>query len=86
MSRIVEIIAQSIQKADKSYFNEDYAKQAKAVIDGLRREGYAVVPLQPPEVLVEFAVENIPFGRLRPSDLIRSLYAIMVENARRFMP
>lgn len=85
MASIADIIAESIKKADKSYFNEDYAKQAQAVIDGLRKQGYAVVPIRPPDPLVEFAIENIPFGRLRPSELIRTLYSVMVENCRKFV-
>ncbi|WP_119677424.1 hypothetical protein [Indioceanicola profundi] len=86
MSSIVETIAQSIKKADRSLFNENYTKQAEAVIAGLRRAGYEVVPTRPPDALVDFAKDNIPFGRLRPADLIRMLYSTMVENARRFIP
>ncbi|MFC7334259.1 hypothetical protein [Rhodocista pekingensis] len=84
MPSIVETIAQSIKRADRTLFNENYVKQAEAVVEGLRRAGYEVVPLRPPETLVEYAVENIPFGRLRPSDLIRTLYTTMVSNCRRF--
>ncbi|HYE49536.1 MAG TPA: hypothetical protein VEB20_08095 [Azospirillaceae bacterium] len=85
MPSIVETIAQSIKKADRTIFNENYTKQANAVIEGLRKAGYEVVPVRPPELLVEYAVENIPFGRLRPSDLIRTLYTTMVENCRKFV-
>lgn len=85
MATIVETIAASIKQADKSFFNENYTRQAKAVIEGLRRAGFEVVPARPPEVLVEYAAENIPFGRLKQSDLIRSLYTIMVENCRKFV-
>ncbi|MDE1149540.1 MAG: hypothetical protein PW843_23550 [Azospirillaceae bacterium] len=82
---IVDTIAQAIKRADKTLFNENYTKQAQAVIDGLRKAGFEVVPLKPPEVLVEYAVNNIPFGRLRPSELIRTLYSTMVENCRKFV-
>jgi hypothetical protein len=82
---IVEIIAKSIKDADKSFFNEDYLKQAKAVIDGLRRSGLEVVPVKPPDELVTFASENIPTGRLRPTDFIRTMYSVMVANARKFV-
>jgi hypothetical protein len=85
LTSIRDTIAQSIKRADRTIFNENYTRQADAVIDGLRRAGYEVVPLQPPELLVEYATENIPFGRLRPADLIRSLYTVMVENCRKFM-
>jgi len=82
---IQEIIAQSIKDADKSFFNEDYMKQAKSVVDGLRKSGLEVVPVKPPEELVTFASENIPLGRLRPTDFIRTMYSTMVANARKFV-
>lgn len=81
----LEIIAAAIKKADSSFFNENYTKQGRAVIDSLRRSGFEVVPVKPPDVLVEYAAENIPFGRLRQSDLIRAMYTIMVENYKKFM-
>lgn len=83
MSTVQDIIAQAIKSADRSLFNEDYGKQAEAVLIGLRKAGYDVVPLKPSDRLVEYISENMPFGRSRPSDLIRSLYALMVENSRR---
>ncbi len=85
MPSIVETIALSIKQADRTFFNENYSRQAKAVVEGLRKAGYEVVPVKPPDVLIEYAADNIPFGRLRQSDLIRSLYTIMVENARKFV-
>jgi hypothetical protein len=82
---IQEIIAQSIKDADKSFFNEDYMKQAKSVVDALRKSGLEVVPVKPPEELVTYASENIPLGRLRPTDFIRTMYSTMVANARKFV-
>lgn len=85
MPSIQEIIAQSIKDADKSFFNEDYMKQAKSVVDALRKSGLEVVPVKPPDELVTYASENIPFGRLRPTDFIRTMYSVMVANARKFV-
>ncbi len=85
MPTIQEIIAQSIKDADKSFFNEDYMKQAKSVVDALRKSGLEVVPVKPPEELVTYASENIPLGRLRPTDFIRTMYSTMVANARKFV-
>lgn len=79
-----DIIAKAIKDADKSIFNEDYTKQARAVMGALRKAGYEVAPVKPPEGLVEWAKENIPFGRLRPAELITQMYSMMVENVRRF--
>lgn len=85
MPSIQETIAQAIKDADKSFFNEDYMKQAKSVVEGLRKAGLEVVPVKPPEELVTYASENIPLGRLRPTDFIRTMYSTMVANARKFV-
>lgn len=79
-----ELIAKAIKDADKSFFNEDYVRQARSVMASLKKAGYEVVPTRPPEKLVEWAKENIPFGRLRPADLISQMYTMMIENVRRF--
>jgi hypothetical protein len=81
---IDEIIARAIKDADRSIFNEDYSKQAKAVTAALKKAGYAVAPVRPPDGLVEWAKENIPFGRLRPRELITQMYSLMIENVSRF--
>ncbi len=83
-TNIDDIIAKAIKDADKSFFNEDYAKQAKAVTAALKKAGYQVAPIKPPDGLVEWAKENIPFGRLRPAELITRMYSMMVENVPRF--
>lgn len=83
-SPLEDIIAKAIKDADKSFFNEDYGKQAKAVVTALRKAGYEVVPVRPPDGLVEWAKENIPFGRLRPADLISQMYSMMVENVKKY--
>ena len=79
-----DIIAKAIKDADKSFFNEDYTKQARSVMNALKKAGYQVAPIKPPEGLVEWAKENIPFGRLRPAELITQMYSMMLENVRRF--
>lgn len=79
-----EIIAQAIKSADRSIFNENYLKQAQSVMTALRKGGYEIVPKRPPEALVEWAKDNIPFGRLRPADLISHMYTMMVENVRKY--
>lgn len=79
-----DIIAKAIKDADKSYFNEDYGKQANSVLTALKKNGYQVAPVRPPEGLVEWAKDNIPFGRLRPTELITYMYTMMIENVRRF--
>ncbi|CAK0758194.1 conserved hypothetical protein [Azospirillaceae bacterium] len=84
MADLKEIVALAIKKADTSMFNEDYGKQATAVLQALRKAGYEVVPNRAPEGLVQYVHDNMPFGRLRPSELITQLYTLMVGNVTKF--
>ncbi|MEI8393387.1 MAG: hypothetical protein WCF85_01535 [Rhodospirillaceae bacterium] len=84
MADIQAVIAEAIKKADTSMFNENYLKQAGAVIQALQKSGYEIVPVKPPEGFLPFVNENMPFGRLRPSELVTQLYTLMVGNVRRF--
>ena len=79
-----ELIAQAIKDADKKIFNEDYGKQALAVLSALRRAGFEIVPNKATEGLIDFTCNNLPFGRLKQQEFIRELYLLMVENARRY--
>lgn len=83
MSKVRETIAEAIRSADRSFFNEDYLKQASAVTIALRKAGFEIVPRQASDGLVDFACDNLPFGRLRQEDFIRQLYTLLVENAKR---
>ncbi len=84
MADIQDIIAIAIKKADTSMFNENYSKQAAAVIQAVQKAGYEIVPTKAPEGLVPYVHDNMPFGRLRPSELVTQLYTLMVSNVRRF--
>ena len=79
-----DTIALAIKDADKSFFNEDYLKQAMAVIIALRKAGFEIVPNKASDGLVDLACDNLPFGRLKQQDFIRELYVLLVENSRKF--
>lgn len=78
MSAIEETIATAIQKADSSYFFENYNKQAKAVLKALDQEGYKVVPKMASPKQIEAGTAAISRGRVRPQDFVHTLYAIMI--------
>lgn len=78
MSEIEGIIAKAINRADSSYFFENYSKQAKAVLKALEKEGYKVVPKLASEKQIEAGKAAISKGRVRPADLVHTIYAIMV--------
>lgn len=77
------IIGRAIRDADRSIFNEDYNKQAQAVLKELKNQGYEIVPLEPSEQLVAYAEQNMPTGRMAPAQFLRELYKVMVGNAAR---
>lgn len=84
MADLTTLIAKAIKDADNSWFNEDYTKQALGVLNELRSQGWDLCPKESPEALITFAVENLPFGRMKPEDLIKELYKLMISNARKF--
>lgn len=82
--RVQDLVAKAIKAADNSFFNENYAKQADAVLRALKQAGYEVVPVKPSPELAEYINQNLPVGRHRPGELVAALYTLIVENARRF--
>jgi predicted CoA-binding protein len=79
MSEIQDLIAGAIQKADSSYFFENYNKQAAAVLAALQKEGYAVVPKKPSEKQLAIGKAAVTSGRVKPSDLVEMIYSVMVN-------
>jgi len=73
-------IAAAIKAADRSFFNENYNKQAEEVIKILRKKGYAIVPIQPDEDSIKDVADNIPSGRMNKYELMRALYAKFLEK------
>lgn len=84
MADLQDVIARAIKSADRSMFNENYRKQAAAVIEAVRKAGFEIVPLEPSPGLIGHLNDNLPLGRLRPRELVTALYALIVHNARRF--
>ena len=79
---IKKLIAQAIKKADRSFFNENYDKQADAVVSALVKAGYFVVPAKPDEAILEAGKEAITAGRYRPNDILSQIYAAMVKAGK----
>ena len=78
-----KLIAKTIKKADKSYFFEDYGKQAAAVVAAMKSEGYVIVPKEASEEMCKFAAENMATGRMKPEQHVGHVYKTMVEFATR---
>lgn len=78
MSDVEDIIAKAIEKADSSYFFEDYSKQARAVMAALQKEGLVVTSRKPSEKQIEIGKAVVTSGRVKPSDLVTMIYAAMI--------
>lgn len=79
---IKKLIAQAIKKADRSWFNEDYDRQADAVVRALAQAGWHVVPVRPDEAILEAGKEAMTAGRYRPNDILAQIYAAMVKAGK----
>ena len=77
------IIAKAIHKSDRTYFFENYDRQADAVLKALHKQGYAIVPLEPSETMVEQGVAAIPFGNIKPDLHVRQVYQAMAKAEMR---
>jgi len=73
------IIAHAIRKADKSYFFENYDKQAQAVLRALESEGYAIVPLTPDAATLKRAADTISTGKMKPEQHIQNVHETLVK-------
>lgn len=82
MSNLHQLIAESIKKADRRYFFEDYNAQAKAVMKALEKDGYKIVPSTPTEQQIDAGKAVVSAGRVRPSDLMQMIYRAMVQAVR----
>ncbi|MBY0354353.1 MAG: hypothetical protein K2Q12_01335 [Rickettsiales bacterium] len=83
---VMLLIADTIQKADKSYLFEDYTKQALAVVQALKAEGYIVVPRKATEAMLEAGEKSILAGKTHPKDHVRWVYDAMVSCGERERP
>lgn len=81
---LADTIAHAIKEADKSYFFEDYMRQAQAVIAALDREGMMIVPRTATEVMMQAGKDAILSGRVKPENLAQTIYTAMVAvNGRK---
>ena len=78
MSEIRNIIAKAIKRADKTYFFENYSKQARAVLKALEKEGYVIAPLTPDDDMVEQGVDQVLSGSVKPQTHVTRVYQAMI--------
>lgn len=81
MKKPVDIIANAISAADTSYFNENYTKQAQAVLAALDKAGLQLMPKEyPPETWTK-AADAMKTGRVKPEEHVKNVYETVLRIA-----
>lgn len=80
-AQLNNIIASAIQKADSSYFNENYTKQATAVLEAIEKAGYALIPRDLPEDLWKQTADQMKTGRIKPEEHVKDVYQTALRIA-----
>lgn len=72
--KLVNTVAAAIQKADSSYFNENYTKQSLAVFAAIEKAGYALVPKELPHETWTKVADTMKTGRIKPEEHVKDVY------------
>ena len=78
-----KLIASAIQNADKSYFFEDYTKQASAVLAALDKAGFQILPKDLSEDIYLKIANEMRTGKMSPEEHIRDVYATLFRILKR---
>ncbi len=81
-SKTVSVIENAISAADTSYFNENYTKQAQAVIAALEKAGFKIVPGEFPEEVWKKVADQMRTGRLKPEEHVKDVYQTLLRVAQ----
>lgn len=80
-AKLQSTIENAIQKADASYFFEDYTKQAKAVLAALDAAGFAITPRELPEELWKQVANAMKTGRVKPEEHVKDVFQVALKLA-----
>ncbi len=78
-AKIQTVIQNAIAKADSSYFNENYTKQAQAVIAAVEAAGFAFVPTAIAADTWLKAADQMRTGRLKPEEHVKDVYETVLR-------
>jgi sporulation-control protein spo0M len=67
-------IAGAIQKADSSYFFEDYNKQAQAVMKSIENSGFRLMPKDIEESFFKEVADAMRMGKMKPEEHVKDVY------------
>lgn len=72
--KVQKTIARAIKNADRSYFFENYDKQAAAVLRVLEKEGYVIVPVKPDPEILKKAADTMATGKMKPEEHVLDVH------------
>ena len=78
-AKLIDAMAAAIQKADASYFNEDYTKQARAALEALERAGYIIVQKDFPKDVWQKAADAMKTGQMKPDEHVKNVYETVLK-------
>lgn len=81
IAKLTSTIASAIQTADSSYFNEDYTKQAKAVLAAIDKAGFILLPKEYPAETWTKAADAMKTGRVKPEEHVKNVYETVLKVA-----
>lgn len=80
ISRIFDLISNSIKESDKTIFFENYSQQARSVLLTLEKNGYKIIPSEPTDQMIKIAVKSIELGTVDARSLAKKIYKDMIIN------
>lgn len=78
-AKLQSTIADAISRADSSYFNEDYNKQAAAVLAAIEKAGYSLLPKDLPDSVWAQVAKEMRTGRVRPEEHVKDVFEIALR-------
>lgn len=78
-ARLQSVIETAIQKADASYFFEDYTKQARAVLAAVEAAGFAVIAKDLPGEIWTQVASEMRTGRVKPEEHVKDVFQVALR-------
>ena len=78
-AKLIDDIASAIMKADASYFNEDYTKQAQAVMAAIDKSGYVLTQKDFPKDIWQQVADKMRTGQMKPDDHVKNVYETLLK-------
>lgn len=76
---VQSVIENAISAADTTYFNENYTKQAQAVIASLEKSGFKIVPSEFSDDIWKKVADQMRTGRLKPEEHVKDVYQTVLR-------